>query len=354
MARQDANEIFRETSFLYGSNASYIEDLYARFEDDPASVPEEWRSFFSSLQDEADNVRKAARGASWKNPDWPIRANGELISALDGDWGTVEKHVETRLREKAANGRAAPAEAGADVMQQTRDSVRAIMMIRAYRMRGHLHAKLDPLGIAEPKEDYNELDPETYGFSKADYDRKIFLDNVLGPRVGDDPRDAGDPRAHLLFDDRRRVHAHLRSGGEGLDPAADRGSGQGHRLHREGQDRHSPEADRGGRLRAVHRRQVQGHQALRPRRRGIADPGARADHKARRFDRPQGNRARHGPPRPPERALAGDAEAAPGDLPRVQGRLLHARRGRRARETSSTTSALPPTASSTATRCTCR
>ena len=68
----------------------------------------------------------------------------------------------------------------ADVMQATRDSVRAIMMIRAYRMRGHLHAKLDPLGIAAPVEDYNELSPKSYGFTEADYDRKIFIDNVLG------------------------------------------------------------------------------------------------------------------------------------------------------------------------------
>ncbi|MCB1458310.1 MAG: 2-oxoglutarate dehydrogenase E1 component, partial [Nitratireductor sp.] len=62
----------------------------------------------------------------------------------------------------------------------TRDSVRALMMIRAYRMRGHLHAKLDPLGIADPVEDYNELSPASYGFSEADNERKIFLDHVLG------------------------------------------------------------------------------------------------------------------------------------------------------------------------------
>lgn len=160
MARQDANEIFQQTSFLYGSNASYIEDLYARYEDDPTSVPAEWQSFFSSLKDEADNVRKAARGASWTKPNWPLKPNGDLISALDGDWGTVEKHMEGKLKDKAKNGQAAPVEASVDVMQQTRDSVRAIMMIRAYRMRGHLHAKLDPLGIAKPIEDYHELDPE--------------------------------------------------------------------------------------------------------------------------------------------------------------------------------------------------
>ena len=179
MARQDqANDRFSLTSFLYGGNASYIEELYASWQDDASSVTEEWRDFFGGLKDEADLVRKNARGASWQRPNWPPKANGELVSALDGDWGTVEKHFDKRTREKAAaNGKAV---AEADVHQATRDSVRAIMMIRAYRMRGHLHANLDPLGMAKPQEDYNELSPENYGFTEADYDRPIFLDNVLG------------------------------------------------------------------------------------------------------------------------------------------------------------------------------
>lgn len=67
----------------------------------------------------------------------------------------------------------------ADVHQATRDSVRALMLIRAYRMRGHFHAKLDPLGL-EPARDHEELDPRSYGFTEADLDRKIFLDHVLG------------------------------------------------------------------------------------------------------------------------------------------------------------------------------
>ena len=185
MTRQEANAAFLSTSFLHGSNASYIEDLYARYKDDPGSVSGEWQSFFGSLGDEAEDVRKAALGASWKQPDWPPRPDGDLISALDGDWGTVEKHFEARLREKVAEQKdadvsAARALSSSDVLQSTRDSVRAIMMIRAYRMRGHLHANLDPLGIAEASEDYNELSPEAYGFSPADYDRPIFLDKVLG------------------------------------------------------------------------------------------------------------------------------------------------------------------------------
>ncbi len=185
MARQEqANDVFALTSFLYGGNADYIEKLYAKYEADPASVDPEWRDFFATLKDDAKDVRKNAEGASWAKPDWPVVANGELVSALDGNWAQVETHITDKLKAKsgkaAANGAAAPALTEAEITNAARDSVRAIMMIRAYRMRGHLHAKLDPLGLAEPPEDYKELAPETYGFTPADYDRKIFIDNVLG------------------------------------------------------------------------------------------------------------------------------------------------------------------------------
>src|SRR5690606_19639231 len=179
MARQDqTNDQFSLTSFLYGGNADYIEALHAAYEDDPSSVDPEWQDFFAALKDNADDVRKNARGASWSRPSWPLAANGELVSALDGNWGLVEKVVEKKVRDKAvANGAAL---SDADVLRATRDSVRAIMMIRAYRMRGHLHADLDPLGLAKPIEDYDELSPKAYGFTDADYDRRIFIDNVLG------------------------------------------------------------------------------------------------------------------------------------------------------------------------------
>ena len=182
MARQDANEQFLATSFLDGANAAYIEQLYARYEADPASVGEEWQAFFKALEDEPSDVVKAARGASWKRANWPIHANGELVSALDGNWGVVERVLEKKVQAKAeavAAKTGAPVDQ-AGVNQATRDSVRAIMMIRAYRARGHLHAKLDPLGIAAPVEDYHELSPSNYGFEEKDLDRKIFIDNVLG------------------------------------------------------------------------------------------------------------------------------------------------------------------------------
>ena len=176
MARQDQNDAFLATSFLYGGNATYIEDLYARYQKDPSSVDAEWREFFAALGDDPASIEKSAKGASWKRPNWPIPANGELVSALDGNWAQVDKIVTDKLKQKAdAKGGVSPAE----LMQATRDSVRALMMIRAYRMRGHLHADLDPLHM-EKRKDHEELDPSSYGFTEADWDRKIFIDHVLG------------------------------------------------------------------------------------------------------------------------------------------------------------------------------
>ena len=167
------------TSFLTGANAAYIEDLYARYESDPASVDADWQRFFGGLNDDPASVSKSAKGASWKKPNWPQVANGELVSALDGNWGVVEKIVTDKLKAKAADPVVKADVATADIERSARDSVRAIMMIRAYRMRGHLHANLDPLGL-EPRKDHEELHPSSYGFTDADYDRKIFIDKVLG------------------------------------------------------------------------------------------------------------------------------------------------------------------------------
>ena len=155
------------------------------------------------------------------------------------------------------------------------------MLIRAYRMRGHFHANLDPLGL-EPEKNEEELDPRSYGFTEADLDRKIFLDKVLG----------------LEFATMREIVAILRRtycqtlGVEFMhisDPAQKawiqeriEGTRQGDHLHPRGQARDPQQAGRGRRLREVLRRQVHRHQALRPRRRRVADPGARADHQARR------------------------------------------------------------------------
>ncbi len=177
MARQDANAAFAATSFLYGANAGYIEELHARYQRDPASVEAGWREFFEGLSDDPGQVLAEAEGPAWQRPDWPIVANGELVSALDGNWPAIQKSIGEKIQ-KGANGRGAEISAQT-VQQATQDSVRALMMIRAYRARGHLHARLDPLGLDVAMDD-KELDPSSFGFAEADYDRKIFIDHVLG------------------------------------------------------------------------------------------------------------------------------------------------------------------------------
>ncbi len=176
MSRQDANAAFARTSFLYGGNAAYVEQLQSRFEADPASVDAEWRAFFEGLKDNRADVIKGASGPSWKRPNIP-HANGDLVAALTGDWSEVEKAVGDKIKSKAQAKGVEISAAG--VQEATRDSIHALMLIRAYRARGHFHAKLDPLGLAGIK-DEAELDPGSYGFTEGDLDRKIFLDKVLG------------------------------------------------------------------------------------------------------------------------------------------------------------------------------
>ncbi len=181
MSRQDANAAFALSSFLQGTNATYIDEIYARYEKDPSSVDAEWQDFFKSLNDQPGDISKNAQGPSWERANWPLTPQDDLTSALDGNWAEVEKTVGAKIAAKAQakGGDKGGGLSSADLLQATRDLVRALMLIRSYRMRGHFHAKLDPLGI-EAQRNREELDPRTYGFSEADFDRKIFLDHVLG------------------------------------------------------------------------------------------------------------------------------------------------------------------------------
>jgi 2-oxoglutarate dehydrogenase E1 component len=177
MSRQDANAAFALTSFLYGGNAAYMDDLYARFETDPAALDPEWREFFQSLKDGRTDVLQNARGASWKLPNWPQPPHDDLTAALTGGWNEVERAVREKVQ-AAAQARGVDMTT-AEVQQATRDSIHALMLIRAYRIRGTYHADLDPLKLEAPKNE-SELDPASYGFTEADYDRPIFLDRVMG------------------------------------------------------------------------------------------------------------------------------------------------------------------------------
>ncbi|MCB1518566.1 MAG: 2-oxoglutarate dehydrogenase E1 component, partial [Hyphomicrobiaceae bacterium] len=131
MTRQEKNETFLLTSFLYGGNADYIEELYAAYSKDPQSVDESWRSFFAGLKDQASEIARNAEGPSWARNDWPQQANGELVSALDGDWGDIAVKIH-KAEAKKAEAKGEPVDPQ-KILRSTRDSIHSIMMIRAYR-----------------------------------------------------------------------------------------------------------------------------------------------------------------------------------------------------------------------------
>ncbi|MGJ0507849.1 MAG: 2-oxoglutarate dehydrogenase E1 component [Methylocystis sp.] len=176
--RTAQNQGFAITSFLQGANAAWLEGLLDAYEADPASVSPEWAKFFSEM---GVVPGAAPSGPSWARPDWPPVADGEWVSALTGEDAATAAPARTapKAAPKGAPVPAPTAVTADEIRRATRDSVRALMMIRAYRMRGHLHANLDPLGL-EQRHDHGELHPETYGFKDEDYDRKIFIDGVLG------------------------------------------------------------------------------------------------------------------------------------------------------------------------------
>ncbi|MGE5545530.1 MAG: 2-oxoglutarate dehydrogenase E1 component [Solirubrobacterales bacterium] len=162
-----------ETSFLYGGNAVFIAELYARYLEDPGSVDASWVRFFQELHDEGAALLRDFKGTEWASRDVKI------IGAIDPEAAAeAAKKAKEAAAKAAKEGKPAPA-AAADNRQAVLDSIRALMMIRAYRVRGHLEADLDPLGLTK-REPHPELDYRTYGFTDADLDRTIFIDNVLG------------------------------------------------------------------------------------------------------------------------------------------------------------------------------
>ncbi|WKL58198.1 2-oxoglutarate dehydrogenase E1 component [Asticcacaulis sp. ZE23SCel15] len=171
------NQVFAETSFLYGGNAVFIEQIQEKWAKDPSSVSPAWRAFFDQLMDSPSTVADNADAGSWARDIPAVR--DELTSAMDGFWPAVEAKA-AKMPEKTAavvTGTAAPSPEA--LRAASRDSVRALMLIRAYRIRGHLQSNLDPLGIS-PKGTNPELEPSHWGFTDADLNRPIFIDGVLG------------------------------------------------------------------------------------------------------------------------------------------------------------------------------
>ncbi|MEQ9694238.1 2-oxoglutarate dehydrogenase E1 component [Shimia sp. SDUM112013] len=179
MNDQSPNDIFHASSFMQGHNAEYLEQMYARYASDPNAVDEAWQDFFRQLGDAELDVKAEAQGPSWLRADWPPQPNDDLTGALTGEWAEpVEaKAAGDKIKAKAAEKGVEVTDA--QVRQAVLDSIRALMLIRAYRIRGHLVADLDPLGMRD-QTPHPELDPKSYGFTDADMDRPIFIDKVLG------------------------------------------------------------------------------------------------------------------------------------------------------------------------------
>ncbi|WP_428926460.1 2-oxoglutarate dehydrogenase E1 component [Marinibacterium sp. SX1] len=184
MTEQSPNDLFHASSFMQGANAAYLEQLYAEYANDPGKVDAAWAEFFRALGDTEIDVKKEAGGPSWARRDWPPVPDDDLTAALTGEWPAAPpaeaKGAAKKIQDKA---KAVGAEVSDEqIKRAVLDSVRALMLIRAYRIRGHLAADLDPLGMRDT-ENHHELDPRTFGFTEADLDRPIFLDNVLGLQV---------------------------------------------------------------------------------------------------------------------------------------------------------------------------
>ncbi len=154
-----------QTSFLFGANAPFIEELHARYLADPASVDAEWRTFFDALAEQKGDVLAEVRGASWA-------PNGvRVIGAVDPE------SVPAAANRNVKGGKPAAAISGKteeEIRAAAQDTARALMLIRAYRIRGHLEADLDPLGLVR-QAPHRELDPATYGFGEGDWDRPILI-----------------------------------------------------------------------------------------------------------------------------------------------------------------------------------
>ncbi|MGH7189358.1 MAG: 2-oxoglutarate dehydrogenase E1 subunit family protein, partial [Acetobacteraceae bacterium] len=155
-----------------GANTAFLTDLYARWAKNPGSVDPSFGALFAGLDEDARQVLTDAEGPSWapRHPAFGTRGSdgGSDGAAPGGSNGVAVAE---------AVGLAALSEEG--VRATALDSIRALMLIRAYRVRGHLEANLDPLGLTVPKP-HAELDPASYGFTDADFDRPIFIANVLG------------------------------------------------------------------------------------------------------------------------------------------------------------------------------
>ncbi len=122
------------------------------------------------------------QGPSWARDNWPLSDLDDLNAGLDPTRMTIDKAAAKHVLSIAEGAKGAAVSAGksdAEIKRAAQDSIRAMMLIRTYRVRGHLAADLDPLGLAK-RHAPADLSPEFHGFSAADLDRPVYLGGTMG------------------------------------------------------------------------------------------------------------------------------------------------------------------------------
>lgn len=166
-------------SFLSGINAEYIAHLYTEYKRNPYEISPSWREFFDGLNDEELDVLREQHGASWTPQDNRVENRGFQHGKTPIEQNYAAMPQVNMPQGGYMPGAYMPAQAPSADQQGARDSIHALQMIRAYRLRGHLAADLDPLEL-RTKDYHPELDPKTHGFTEADMGRSVRLDGVLG------------------------------------------------------------------------------------------------------------------------------------------------------------------------------
>jgi len=152
-----------------GVSPAFVEAMYRRFRESPDSVEPSWRGWFEGLE-------SGPATASWANPAWPPAATDDLTAALDP---TQMEPAPKPAKGGAPTAKPAAAPSQDSIIAAAADSIRAMTLIRTYRVRGHLAANLDPLGLT--RHDLPEdLKTEYHGFSDADIDRPVYLGGQMG------------------------------------------------------------------------------------------------------------------------------------------------------------------------------
>ena len=144
-------------TFLNSSNAPYVAELYFKYKKDPTSVDISWVDFFNFLNEDEITVLKDFGGPEWK------KRPSNIINNI-----SLNENISSKINIHSSSFKSS-----------TIDSIRALRIIRAFRINGHLIADLDPLNISK-KDFHPELDYKSYGFTNNDLDRDIFIDGSLG------------------------------------------------------------------------------------------------------------------------------------------------------------------------------